>query len=138
MMALLKKNPPVGRPMPKQIGTQLNITVEWTEDGKKVSVPARELLLNRKLKKSQPEGGWTFTGSHFAKDHEGKQFYMADVDRTLIAVVYQGSAVINFNHDAGNPYAAEDEGYEVNMKRVPKREMPVTIVITLAKPEKKD
>jgi len=136
MLALLRKAPPKDRPLPKRPGTSLEITAVWTVDGKEVSVPATRLLFNRRTRKAQNAGGWTFTGSYFAKDAEGKEFYMADIDRTLIAVVYDGGAVIGFDHDAGNPYSGPDEGYEVNKDLVPKRDTPLKIVITLAK--KKD
>ena len=137
MMELLRKNPPKDRPMPTKPGTELEINAEWTVEGKTVSVPAVQILTNRKLKKPQDAGRWTFTGSYFAKDEEGRQFYMADIDRAMVSVVYMGAAVINFNLDAGNPYAAEDEGYEVNRTLVPKVDTPVKLVITLA-PQKKD
>ena len=133
MMELIKKNPPKDRPLPKRTGTALVITAEWTAGGKTVSVPATQLLINRKEKKPQTGGRWTFTGSHFAKDENGKQFYMADIDRALISVVYMAAAVVNFNLDAGNPYAAEDEGYEANTKLIPKEDTPVKLIITLAK-----
>jgi len=129
-----KKNPTPDRKVPDRPGTALDVTVEWERDGKKFSVPATQLLFNRKVKKPQDQGHWIFTGSAFAKDPEGKgEVYMADVDRALIAVVYASSAVVNFDKDIGNPYAGEDEGYEVNTKLVPPLDTPVTLVFALAK-----
>ncbi|KPJ56613.1 MAG: hypothetical protein AMS16_02090 [Planctomycetes bacterium DG_58] len=136
----LKKNPPKGRKVPERPGTALDISFEWKHDGKSYSVPAGRTLFDRG-KKKVPEGGyWVFTGSYFAKDleDETKEFYMADVDRALIAVLYTGSAVINFSHDAGNPYAGEDTGYEVNKALVPPEGTPVKLVITPAKKPTED
>ena len=136
----LTKNPPKDRKIPERPGTALNISFEWEHDGKSYSVPAGRTLFDRGKKKGQESGHWVFTGSYFAKDleDETKEFYMADVDRALIAVLYTGSAVINFSHDAGNPYAGEDTGYEVNTKLVPPPGTPVNLVITPAKKHTED
>ena len=128
----LRQNPPKDREAPKQVGTPLDISCEWQKDGKTVSVPASELLFNRKLKKGQDSGRWCFTGSYFAKDPDGKEFYMSDVERALIGVFYQPSAVINFEEDAGDPYEGEDVGYSVNKQVIPPRDTPVKLIITLA------
>jgi hypothetical protein len=130
----LRQNPPKDRELPKQVGTSLNITCEWEKDGKTVSVPASELLFNRKLKKGQDKGRWCFTGSYFAKDPDGKEFYMSDIERSLIGVFYAPSAVINFEEDAGDPYEGEDIGYSVNKQVIPPRDTPVKLIITLAGP----
>jgi len=129
----LKKNPPEGVKIPERPGTTLRITAEWEKDGKTVSVPASRLLFNRKAKKAQATGEWVFTGSYFAKDLDGKtEFYMADIDKAIIGVFYTASAVINFSEDAGNPYAGDDEGYEVNAELVEPLDTPIKLVITLA------
>lgn len=129
----LKKNPPEGMKIPERPGTTLRLTAEWEKDGKTVSVPASRLLFNRKDKKGQATGEWVFTGSYFAKDLDGKtEFYMADIDKAIVAVSYTGSAVINFGEDAGNPYAGDDEGYEVNAELVGPLDTPVKLIITLA------
>ena len=136
----IRKNPPKDGKIPERTGTPLDITFEWTLKGESFSVPANRTLFNRGERKAQTTGHWVFTGSYFAKDLEDdtKQFYMADVDKAIIAVLYTGSAVINFSHDAGNPYAGEDSGYEVNKNLVPPPGTPVKLVITPAKPVKKN
>jgi predicted small lipoprotein YifL len=135
----LKQNPPKDQKMPEHPGTPLHIMCEWEKDGKTVSAPACQLLFNRKLKKGQVTGSWCFTGSFFAKDLDGKtEFYMADIEKTLIGVFYAPSAVINLEEDVGNPYDADDTGYAVNRELVPRKDTPVKLIITLAQPPAKE
>jgi hypothetical protein len=130
---LWKKNPPEGFKAPKAEGTKLDLTVEWTVDGKTTSVPAAKLLFNRSTKKAMDSCTWVFTGSFFAKDPEdGKEYYVADRDQDLIAVHYATSAVINVEEDAGNAYDGEDSGYQSNKDVLPASGTPIKLIITLA------
>lgn len=139
LIEALKKDPPKDRKIPEHAGTPLDITFEWEKDGKILRSSASLTVVNRKTGKAQHAGRWIFTGSYFAKDPEDdKEYYMADIDRALIGVLDTPSAVINFSHDAGNPYEAEDAGYEVNKTLVPPKNTPVKLIITLAKPPAKE
>jgi len=140
VLEYLRKNPPKDGKLPERTGTPLDVTLEWKLGGESFSVPASRALFNRADRQVQNAGHWVFTGSYFAKDldDETKEFYMADVDKAIIAVLYMGSAVINFSHDAGNPYDGENPGYEVNKHLVPPQGTPVTIVITPAKKQTED
>ena len=130
---LWKKNPPEGFKAPKAEGTKLDLTVEWTVDGKTTSVPAAKLLFNRSTKKAMDSCTWVFTGSFFAKDPEdGKEYYVADRDQDLVAVHYATSAVINVEEDAGNAYDGEDSGYQSNKDVLPASGTPIKLIITLA------
>jgi hypothetical protein len=139
MLRELRRTPPedVKAKIPEKAGTALRITLEWEQDGKTVSMPARSLLFNRATRKAQDQGDWIFTGSFFATAPQDKtEYYMADIDLNLVAVVPSPSAVINFSADAGNPYTGENEGYEINREVAPKRDTPVKLVITLAEQPK--
>ena len=138
-LAHIRKDPPKGMKIPDHTGTPIAITAQWTHDGKTVTVPAEHLLHNRAEKKLQQKATWVFTGSYFAKaPGDEREAYMADIDMALIAVIYMGSAVINVEEDAGNPYADEAEGYEVNRKLTPPAKTPVKLTITLIEEKKQD
>jgi len=96
----------------------LDIFVEWTEGNETVRVRAEELL--RSIAEDKPPGPihWVFTGSYFAKDREGRDWYSADLGRSIIAVWYDPSAVINLPLVTGNPYRGAS-GFAVNTTILP-------------------
>ncbi len=131
-----KDKPPArGKPVnPAKPGSKLTLTVCWkTPDGKSKEVPATSLLFNRKTKKMEPESNaWIFTGSYFGKTLEDKKVYVADVDGAVVTVIQDPSAVISLGVDAGNPYDADDQGFQPNKKILPKVDTPVLVRIKLA------
>lgn len=120
-----------GGKAPEQAGSKFRAVVEWEADGKKVSVPASQLIVSRKTQKPPDDAPWVFTGSYFAKDPDtGKDLYMGDVDQALIGVFYAPSAVMNFTVDTGNPYDGMDTGYAVNKDLVPKPGTACKFILT--------
>jgi len=99
-------------------GSRLDLFVEWTENGQPVRVRAEKLLLS--IADDGPAGQtyWTFTGSYFAEDETGRERYAADFYRSVIAVWYDPSAVINLPVAAGNPYR-QRAGFAVNTEALP-------------------
>ena len=138
LLDAMKKEAKEGDKLPAKIGTALRITAEWQKDGKTVSVPATQLMIDRKTKKPVADGVWIFTGSYFIKDEKAnKDFYAADEDEALIGVRYMRDAVINFEKDLGDPYIAADAGCEVNKELAPDHGTAVKLIIELANPPAK-
>ncbi len=106
----------------------LDIFVEWTEGEKTVRIRAEELLLSIADEKPADAAYWVFTGSHFTKDREGREWYTADIRRSIIAVWYDPSAVINFPVVTGNPYRGSS-GFAVNSKIMPEGSKAKLIIL---------
>ncbi len=111
----------VGDPdVPK--GDPLYLHVEWVEEreGKQVvkRVRAEDLLWNQITKKPMRRSAWVFSGSRFVKDPEDpkKRYFLAQVERKLVAVFRDPGAIFNCPLDTGD----EDVFYVVNKKVVPK------------------
>lgn len=125
---------------PDKPGSALLIDVEWKDaDGNMKKTSANSLLYNRRTKKAETVvNPWTFTGSVFYKDIEGKTAYGADVNGAVISVTPEDS-VIQLGWQAGNPYDAEDQGFAVNTDAIPKAGTPVLVTLRLTPPpDKKD
>jgi len=96
----------------------LDVFVEWTEEDNTVRVRAEQLLFDIAEDKPAAASHWVFTGSFFVTDDEGKQWYGADVTKSVIAVWYDPSAVINLPVLTGNPYRGPS-GFRVNSQIFP-------------------
>ncbi|MFN3198071.1 MAG: YdjY domain-containing protein [Bradymonadia bacterium] len=121
-------DPKEGRKVVKA-GSQVKMFIEWlAPDTKKmVQMPAEHWLYNRKLKGSPTARNWVFTGSFF---YNGQ--YAADNDRSVVALVPDGTAIIGNVADDGNPYRGDGLGFEVYRERVPPLGTPVAFVIQSA------
>ncbi len=96
----------------------LDLFVEWTEGDQTVRVRAEELLYSIAEGKPADQTHWVFTGSYFAKDSEGREFYVADWERSIVAVWYDPTALINLPVVTGNPYRGPS-GFAVNTRLLP-------------------
>jgi len=92
--------------------SRLDLFLEWTEDDETVRVRAEKLMFSIADKGPAGETHWVFTGSYFVADRDGRQCYAADAYRSVIAVWYDPSAVINLPVATGNPYRS-DAGFAV-------------------------
>ncbi len=107
-------------------GDPLYLHVEWIEekDGKKVAkrVRAEDLLYNQYTKKSMRRTAWVFSGSKFVNDPDDpkKRYFMAQVERKLVAVFRDPAAIFNCPLDTGD----EDVFYVVNKKALPTGKNP--------------
>ena len=99
--------------------SRLELDLEWIEQGKPIRIRAEELLFSIDKKQTLKQSHWTFTGSYFSQDDEGREYYEADVGRSVIAVWYDPSAVINLPLASGNPYRGPS-GFSVNTAMLPK------------------
>ncbi len=107
-------------------GDPLYLHVEWIEetDGKKVAkrVRAEDLLHNQYTKKTMRRTAWVFSGSKFVNDPDNpkKRYFVAQVERKLVAVFRDPAAIFNCPLDTGD----EDVFYVVNKKALPVSKNP--------------
>ena len=120
-----------GRQNPK---SYLDIFVEWTEGERTVRVRAEELLLSIADDKPAEASHWVFTGSYFAKDPQQREWYAADLGRSIIAVWYDPSAVINLPLVTENPYRGPG-GFAVNTEILPEGPKVKLIILPRKEPE---
>lgn len=111
-----------------KVGGRLRLEVEWQADGKSKRVPLEKLLINRKTKKSPAELPWVFTGSKFVKDIEGREVFLADSEQAFISLWWSPAVLINVAGEFGNPYRADDQGFEANTSAIPAKDTPVKLI----------
>jgi hypothetical protein len=115
-------------------GDPVHLQLAWqTEDGQTRKTRAEDLLYNQATRKSMRRTAWVFTGSYFAPDPDnpGKNFFVADFERTLIAVYRDPAAIFNSPLDTG----ADDIYYAVNKETCPAKGTAVTLIIEPAPKE---
>jgi hypothetical protein len=117
---------------PRKLGTRVKISVEWKDGDKTVRVPADELMTSRRTGKPVKDLPWRFTGSAFARTHEGKVVFAGDIEGIFIAMLYAAAASVNLDVDAGNPYQGDADGFEINKKLIPKVGTPIKLFIEKA------
>jgi hypothetical protein len=111
-------------------GSQLTLEIEWEQDGKPKRVPIEELLLDRHTKKPAAKLTWRFTGSSFVKDPlSGREVFQADQEAAFIALWWEPAVLINVVGDHGNPYRADDQGFEALRTAVPPTGTPVKLIL---------
>ena len=108
--------------------SRLDLFLEWTAQGKSVRVRAEQLLFSIAEKQPAEQTHWTFTGSYFRQDNQGRQYYEADAYRSVIAVWFDPSAVINLPVAAGNPYRGPS-GFSINTDVLPKNPKAKLIIL---------
>ena len=92
---------------------------------------ADELLYDRSEGKAGHDCVWMFTGSYFYKDRQQKEHYAANEEKSIAATWYDGGALLNLAEKSKNPYRGDDFGFEINTKKIPKKDTPVKIVFQL-------
>lgn len=117
---------------PRKLGTRVNIFIEWKDGDKTVRVPADQLMTSRRTGKPAKDLPWRFTGSAFARLHDGKVMFAGDLEGIFIAMLYAAAASINLDVDAGNPYQGDADGFEINKKLIPKVGTPIKLFIEKA------
>ncbi len=110
-------------------GDQLDLEVEWTVNGKTERLPVARLLLNRRTGKVVSGVKWYYTGSKFVKGFDGKEVFLADSEQAHISLWWNTGMLINVGGKHGNPYNAQDQGFEVNSKLVPPEGTPITLIL---------
>ena len=107
-------------------GDRLKISVRFVDPKtkKERTLNIEKWLYSRKVKGAPKPLNWAFQGSTFWNNRYG-----ADVDRSVISLIPDQSAVIGTTGNAGNPYQGDMEGYEVFKKVIPPKGTPVTLII---------
>jgi len=108
---------------------QLDVEVRQVDGSWKRS-PIERFLLSRETWESPPRLTWAFTGSFFRKDPtSGEEIFVADVEKSLIALWYDPSALLNPSETVGNPYRVKNAGLEVHGLHVPQKGTAVRLLI---------
>lgn len=111
--------------------TQVRIDVDVRQpDGTWRRRPIEGFLIDRGNRRPPAPLAWAFTGSFFAKDSAtGREVFVADVERSVIALWYDPTALLNLLRDVGNPYRGESAGIEVNRADLPPVGTPVRLIL---------
>jgi hypothetical protein len=114
--------PRAPRPPPQQpdapSGEPTCVTVDVDvklEDGSWQRRPIESLLADRRTGGSPSRLAWAFTGSFFVRDRgTGREFFAADGERSIIAMWYDPTALLNITLDVGNPYRGNASGVQID------------------------
>jgi len=103
-------------------GSPVDVFAAWERNGKKVRVPATEMVWDIVKKKPMDPAPWIFSGSMVTKE----QGFVADVELSLIATFRDPAAIVN----NALPSGADDTVYKVNERITPPWGTPVTVTLT--------
>ena len=108
-------------------GSLLKLYVTWVPKAlnRKQWLPASSWLYNRATEDAPPPVPFIFKGSEFWKDNR----YAADLDRSVVGLIDDPSAVLIPLIDTGNPYKGDLLGYEVYTSAIPPKGTNVRLVI---------
>lgn len=120
--------------------TQVTIDVEVRQaDGTWKQRPIESFLVDRRTGKAPGRMVWAFTGSFFATDETSRrEFFVADAEKSLIALWYDPTCLLNLTQDVGNPYRGDASGLQVNKTELPPRGTPIRLVVRKAPAHKGD
>ena len=103
-------------------GSPVDVFVAWERNGKKVRVPATDLVWDIVKKKPMDAAPWVFSGSMVTKE----QGFVADIELSLIATFRDPAAIVN----NALPSGADDTVYKVNERITPPWGTPVIVTLT--------
>lgn len=111
--------------------TRVVIDVEVrTEEELWERYPVEHFLVDRRAGTHPQRLTWAFTGSFFHRDTTtGFEVFIADVEKSLVALWYDPSALLNPREDMGNPYRGDASGLEVDATTLPKRGTRVRFIL---------
>lgn len=111
--------------------TRVTLEVELQRaDGAWERRPIESMLLDRSTRRPPSRLMWAFTGSFFHRDpSSGFEVFVADAEKSLIALWYDPTALLNLSQDVGNPYRGEDTGLEANPETLPARGTPIRLIL---------
>jgi len=111
--------------------TRIAVDVEVRRpDGTWQRRKVESFLIDRGNKRPPASLTWAFTGSFFTRDEASqREVFVADVERSVIALWYDPTAVLNLLRDVGNPYRGESNGLEVNRASLPPIGTPVRLIL---------
>ena len=138
--ALLGANARAGTPVqfsPKYVpatGSVIKVTLQYQKDGKVVTVPAQDWILDAKTNKPM-ESDWVFGGSRFVSDPDDpkKPIYLANYG-DVICVCNMESAMMDL--PSRSPKAPENRIYNALAQHIPPKDTKVEVILEVV-PEKK-
>ncbi len=124
--------PPKGHGQKKETQpTYVTIAVEvQTSPGSWERQPIEHYLIDRRLGGQPKQLRWIFTGSYFVRPSpDDPGFFAADQTKSVIALWYDPSCVLNLADNVGNPYRGAAAGLEVNPAVLPPVNTPVRLIL---------
>jgi len=109
--------------------SRVNIEVEFGRRGERVRTRIADLLLNRQDRNAKIPNTWVFTGSAFFKE-DGKNRYAADRAGIVVGILPNGSSVVQFAEETGDPYQGDTLGLEANPNTIPAVGTKVKLIFT--------
>lgn len=111
--------------------TRVTIDVEVGQaDGSWQRRPIESFLIDRTTSRPPPRLTWGFSGSFFHRDEQtGMEFFVADAEKSVIALWYDPTALLNLTQDVGNPYRDAAAGLEINPETLPRKDTPVRLIL---------
>jgi hypothetical protein len=110
-------------------GQRIQITLEFTHDGKRIRVPAQQWVRNVKTKKDLDQQ-WVFTGSKLIPDPADPKklpLYLAQSDGCFIAISNVPTAMLDLPIDS--PKGVEDRGFDTYETRIPPLGTKVNLIL---------
>ena len=124
----LPEGAPRTTPPPPEYGQQLGASLTRVyidvdvrrSDGTWAHRPVESFLIERRTGKPPKRLSWAFTGSFFLWDETlSVEYFVADREKSLVALWYDPTALLNLTRSVGDPYRGEDLGLEVNPASLP-------------------
>ena len=92
--------------------------------------PIESFLIDRRTDRPPDRLVWAFTGSFFHRDQAMPlEYFVADVEKSVIALWYDPTALLNLTQNVGNPYRSAAAGLQVNPAALPPRGTRVRLVL---------
>ncbi|HYF48033.1 MAG TPA: YdjY domain-containing protein, partial [Planctomycetota bacterium] len=95
---------------------------------KKVRVPIEYFVWNAQTEQPMKRNPFAFTGSKFEKDENGKPIFMADLEKSIVAVKLDPYAVMNTPMDMRDVDPQHSAGYAINRHVCPPRKTKCRVV----------
>ncbi len=111
--------------------THVTIDVDvQQDDGSWKRFPVERFLRDRATGRQPARLTWAFTGSFFVLHQmTQREHFAADVDKSLIALFYDPTALLNLSGNIGNPYRGKGLGLEIDQQHVPKKGTSVRVIL---------
>ena len=125
------KTPPSGKYL-KAAGDEPTlvclVVVLQDDSGQWVDHPVEQFLIDRHTGQPPDKLIWAFTGSFFQYEPQvDTEVYLADIEKSVVALWYDSTALLNLAQDVGNPYRGVNLGLEVNRETLPPKGTPIRL-----------
>ncbi len=124
--------PPPGQPdTAAREPTRAVVDVEVRQaDGTWQRRPIESFLIDRRTNQPPARLEWAFTGSFFHRDPDTqREYFVADAEKSLVALWYDPTCLLNLTQDVGNPYRGDASGLQVDKDRLPPKGTPIRLIL---------